>query len=436
MIEQQVLLREESQPNLKAGGGIRWTVCALLFAATSINYMDRQVLAILAPLLQTKIGWTEAQYGYIVSAFTTAYALGLILAGWLVDKLGTRMGYAIIMGVWTVAAMSHALARSALGFGVARFCLGLGESGNFPAAIKTTAEWFPKKERSLATGIFNSGANVGAILAPAIIPWVTMRFSWRAGFLVTGFFSTTWIVWWLLRYRRPEAHPKLSSQENAYIHSDPPETVETLRWGRILGYKQTWAFSIAKFLTDPIWWLYLYWLPKFFTNNFYLKLTGMALPLIVVYNVAAVGSIGGGYLPAIFSRRGASMASSRKLAMLICAIAVTPVYFVMQSHSLWGAIALLSLATAAHQGWSANLFTTASDMFPRCAVGAVVGIGGLAGALGGVCFQVLTGKVLQMTHSYAVPFTIAASAYLIGLGLLHLLAPKLERVEVQPEAKC
>lgn len=430
MSEQQTLIREETSI-LKPGGSIRWTVCALLFAATSINYMDRQVLGILAPVLQYKIGWTEAQYGYIISAFTAAYAIGLIVAGWLVDKLGTRIGYSIIMAVWSVAAMSHTLATSALGFGIARFCLGLGESGNFPAAIKTTAEWFPKKERSLATGIFNSGANVGAIIAPAAIPWITMKFGWQAGFLFTGCFSTTWIIWWLLRYRRPEDHPRLGAQEKAYIRQDPAESAKAIPWGRILGYKQTWAFSIAKFLTDPVWWLYLYWLPKFFTNNFHLKLTGMALPLIVVYNVAAVGSIGGGYLPAFFNRRGFSMPASRKLAMLTCAIAVLPVYFVIHSQSLWGAIALLSLATAAHQGWSANLFTTASDMFPRAAVGAVVGIGGLAGAVGGVLFQILTGKVLEMTHSYAIPFTIAALAYLIGLGIMHSLAPNLEQITVE-----
>ncbi len=434
MPSQQTLVQEEIQP-LKAGGSIRWTVCALLFAATSINYMDRQVLGILAPLLQVKIGWTETQYSLIIAGFTTAYAVGLLVTGWLVDKLGTRIGYAIIMGIWSLAAMSHALARSILGFGIARFCLGLGESGNFPAAIKTTAEWFPKKERSLATGIFNSGANVGAILAPALIPWVTMKFSWRAGFLVTGLFSSTWILWWLLRYRRPADHPGLSDQENAYIHSDPVESTEKISWWSILGYKQTWAFSIGKFLTDPVWWLYLYWLPKFFSNNFHLKLTGLALPLIVVYNIAAVGSIGGGYLPAFFTRRGASMTASRKLAMLTCAIAVLPVYFVVQSNSLWGAIALLSLATAAHQGWSANLFTTASDMFPRRAVGAVVGIGGLAGAVGGVLFQALTGVVLDATHSYAIPFTIAALAYLIGLGIMHLLVPNLEQVDVQPSPK-
>lgn len=432
---QQTIVKEEIQP-LKANGHVRWTVCTLLFAATSINYMDRQVLGILAPLLQVKIGWTETQYGLIIGAFTFAYAAGLLLAGWMVDKLGTRIGYAIIMGIWSLAAMSHTLARSAFGFGIARFFLGLGESGNFPAAIKTTAEWFPKKERSLATGIFNSGANVGAIIAPALIPWITMKFSWRAGFLVTGIFSSSWILWWLLRYRKPEDHPKLSAQEDAYIHSDPVESTATISWWTILGYKQTWAFAIGKFLTDPVWWLYLYWLPKFFSNNFHLKLTGLALPLIVVYNVAAVGSIGGGYLPAFFSRRGFSMATSRKLAMLLCAIGVTPVYFTIHGNSLWGVIGLLSLATAAHQGWSANLFTTASDMFPRCAVGAVVGIGGWAGAIGGVLFAYVTGKVLDITGSYAIPFTFAALAYLVGLGIMHLLAPNLEKVDVEPSPSC
>jgi ACS family hexuronate transporter-like MFS transporter len=425
---------EITADNIKAGGGFRWTVCGLLFAATSINYMDRQVLGILKPVLQEHIGFSETQYGYIISAFTAAYATGLLVVGRLVDKLGTRVGYALIMGVWSIAAMSHALVTSALGFAVARVFLGLGESGNFPAAIKTTAEWFPRKERSLATGIFNSGANMGAILAPLLIPWVALRFSWRAGFLVTGAFSATWIIWWLTRYRKPSEQPRLGDRERAFIHSDPPESTVAIPWIRLLGFRQTWAIAAGKFLTDPIWWFLLYWLPDYFTKTFHMKLTELFIPLVVVYNLAAIGSIGGGYLPVFYHGIGASLTASRRLAMLTCAIAVTPVYFVGHTHSLWQAVALVSLAAAAHQGWSANILTTPSDMFPRSAVGAIVGIGGTAGALGGVLFPILIGKVLDLTHSYAIPFAIAAAAYLLGLGVMQLVAPGFKRVDHVPQA--
>ncbi|HTZ90575.1 MAG TPA: MFS transporter [Alloacidobacterium sp.] len=417
-------------PSRPAKSHTRWTICALLFAATSINYMDRQVLGILAPVLQHSIGWTEAQYGYIVSAFQFAYAIGLILAGQMVDRFGTRIGYAIVMGIWSISAMSHALARTALQFGIARFFLGLGESGNFPAAIKTTAEWFPQSERSLATGIFNSGTNLGAILAPAIVPWVTIRYGWRASFLITGVFSATWIVWWLTHYRKPSEHHKVSRAELELIHRDPPQPTTKIPWRKIAAYRQTWAFSLAKFLTDPIWWFYLYWLPKFFDSRFHLGLSHLGLPLIIVYNASAVGSIGGGWLPAIFNRTGTSMVKARLLTMLLFACMVTPIFFASRTNSEWVAVGLLSLAAAAHQGWSANLFTTASDMFPKSAVGAVVGIGGMAGSVGGVLFSLSTGWVLQITHSYASLFGIAASAYLIALLVLRTLAPGLKRIEV------
>jgi ACS family hexuronate transporter-like MFS transporter len=326
--------------------------------------------------------------------------------------------------------MAHALARSALGFGIARFFLGLGESGNFPAAIKTTAEWFPQSERSLATGIFNSGANLGAIIAPAIVPWVTLRYGWRVSFLTTGVFSAAWIVWWLTHYRKPSDHPRISLAELNLIHSDPPQPAVHLPWKSLLGYRQTWAFSLAKFLTDPIWWFYLYWLPKFFDSRFHLGLSHLGLPLIIVYNASAVGSIGGGGLPAWIHRSGMSMAKSRLAAMLLCACMVTPIFFASTTTSEWVAIGLLSLAAAAHQGWSANLFTTASDMFPKSAVGAVVGIGGMAGSVGGVLFSLSTGWILQITHSYASLFGIAATAYLIALVVLRFLAPGLNKIEV------
>ncbi|HEV2275743.1 MAG TPA: MFS transporter [Acidobacteriaceae bacterium] len=401
----------------------------MIFFATSINYMDRQVLGILAPTLQHTIGWTEAQYGYIIGAFQVAYAIGLVLAGRMVDRVGTRIGYAIVMGLWSVAAMSHALARTALGFGIARFFLGLGESGNFPAALKTTAEWFPQRERSLAVGIFNSGANVGAILAPAIIPWVTIRFGWQAAFLTTGGFSMAWIVWWLTHYRQPQDHRKIKPSELKHILSDPIQSPAPIPWKRLLAYRQTWGFATAKFLTDPVWWFYLYWLPKFFDARYHLGLSNLGLPLIIVYNVSVVGSVGGGWLPGWLHRRGFTMVRARLAVMLLFACMVLPIAFASRLSSVWAAIAFLGLAAAAHQGWSANLLTTPSDMFPRSAIGVVTGIGGMAGAVGGVLFSLSTGWVLQLTHSYTPLFYISASAYLIAFLALRVIAPNLKRVE-------
>lgn len=412
---------------------VRWTICALLFFATSINYMDRQVLSILAPTLQHSIGWTEAQYGYIVGAFQAAYAIGLILAGYVVDKLGSRIGYAVVMGIWSLAAMGHALARSAFGFGVARFFLGLGESGNFPVAIKTTAEWFPQKERSLATGIFNSGTNVGAIVAPALIPWVTLRFGWQAAFLTTGIFSLTWIGWWLTHYRKPTEHPKVSSAELNHILSDPAQSAVKIPWAKLIGYRQTWGFSLAKFLTDPFWWFYLFWLPKFFNARFHVDLSHLGLPLIVVYNASAVGSIGGGWFPAFFHRRGMAMTKARLTAMFLYACAVVPIFFAGRTNSEWTAVGLLGLAAAGHQAWSANLFSTTSDMFPKSAVGSVTGFGGMWGSIGGVMLSISAGKILEITHSYASLFVMAASAYLIAFFVLRFLAQGLRKIDVPVE---
>ncbi|WP_446741658.1 MFS transporter [Silvibacterium acidisoli] len=419
-----------ASPSLRKVGKVRWTICGMLFFATSINYMDRQVLSILAPMLQKSIGWTDLQYSYIVGGFQFAYALGLMLAGRMVDKLGTRIGYAVIMGIWSLSAMSHALARTVFEFAAARFSLGIGESGNFPAAIKTTAEWFPQNERALATGIFNSGTSVGAILAPAIVPWVALRYGWQAAFLITGVFSASWIGLWLVFYRTPTKHRTLTPEEYAYIHSNVAEAGPSVPWKKLIGYRQTWAFALAKFVTDPIWWFYLYWLPLFLTRRFHLGLGQLSLPLIAVYNVATIGSIGGGWLPALLNRAGMTMTRARITTMLMCAIAVTPIFFVSRVSNEWTAIALISLAAAAHQGWSANLFTTASDMFPRSAVGSVVGIGGTLGSAGGVLFSLSTGWVLEITHSYASLFVISACAYLLGLGILQTLAPGLRRADV------
>jgi ACS family hexuronate transporter-like MFS transporter len=390
--------------------------------------MDRQVLGILSVSLQHSIGWTEAQYGYIIAAFQIAYALGLLLAGRLIDRIGTRLGYALVMGVWSLAAASHALARTPFSFGLARFFLGLGESGNFPAALKTTAEWFPRQERSLAVGIFNSGSNVGAIVAPLVVPWIAQRLGWPYAFLFTSIFSAIWLVWWLLHYRKPEHHPEITKQELRHIRQEPDDAVQPVPLRTLLGFRQFWAFPLCKFLTDPIWWFYLYWLPKFFDARYHVSLLQLGLPLILVYNASAVGSIGGGWLPGWLHRRGMSMSNARFFAMGLCACLVVPVLFANRLHSLWAAVGLLSLAAAAHQGWSANLLTIPSDLFPKRAVASVAGMGGTAGSVGGVLFAIGTGWILGQTHSYGLLFTIAAFAYLFALLCLWLIVPRLSPV--------
>jgi MFS transporter, ACS family, hexuronate transporter len=334
------------------------------------------------------------------------------------------------MVIWSVASMGHALARTALGFGLARFFLGLGESGNFPAAIKATAEWFPQRERALATGIFNSGANLGAIVTPILIPWLTVRYGWQASFLLTGIFSVVWLVWWWAEYQSPRKHKRLSQAERAYIQTDPAPIAETVPWQRLMSYRQTWAVSLAKFMTDPIWWFYLYWLPKFFDSRFHLGLTQLGLPLVIVYNCSAVGSIAGGWLPASLHRRGLTMVNARFTAMFIAACLALPVLFIDKLSSEWAAVAVLGIAAAAHQGWSANLYTTISDMFPQRAVGAIAGTAGMAGAVGGMLFSIGIGYLLTLTHSYSLLFVISGSAYLLAFAALKLMVPKLTRVEV------
>lgn len=411
-------------------GRYRWRICALCFLATTINYVDRQVLGVLAPALQREIGWNEIQYSNLVNAFQAAYAIGLLAAGGFIDRVGTRIGYAVSIAVWSMATMGTALVRTVLGFGIARFVLGLGESGNFPAAIKTVAEWFPKKERALATGIFNSGANIGAVVAPIVVPWLTVRFGWQAAFVVTGSLSALWLIPWLAMYRRPREHRRLSAQELDYITSDPAEPAEKVAWSRLLAHRQTWAFVIGKFATDPIWWFIMFWLPKFLNSKYGLTLTELGWPLVIVYNFSTVGSIAGGWLPARFLKRGWTMNRARKTAMLICALAMVPVMFAATASRMWVAVALVGLATAAHQGWSANLFTLSSDMFPRRAVGSVVGIGGFGGAVGGMVIATFTGFVLEFTHSYVPMFVIAGTIYLIALAVIQALAPRLEPAEI------
>jgi ACS family hexuronate transporter-like MFS transporter len=413
-------------PPSRTVGRLRWVICALLFFATTINYVDRQIIGILKPELQRDIGWDEIEYSNIVVAFTVAYAISLLLVGRLIDRIGTRLGYSLSVVWWSFAAMAHALAGSAFGFGLARFALGLGEGGNFPASIKTVAEWFPKRERALATGFFNSGTNVGAIVTPVLIPWIVLAWGWRAAFVLTGALGFLWVVVWHTLYRRPDENPRLSPAEMAHIRSDPPDPPgRSVAWGRLLGYRQTWAFALGKFLTDPFWWFYLFWVPDFLQRTYGLDLKGRGLPLAAIYVVSSLGSIGGGWLPGVLLARGASLSVARKATLLLCALCVTPIAFATRVTTLWGAVAIVSLAAAAHQGWSANLFTTASDMFPRHAVGSVVGLGGAAGAVGGMLVAKVVGYVLQWTGSYLAVFLMAASAYLLAILVIHLLAPGL-----------
>jgi ACS family hexuronate transporter-like MFS transporter len=412
-------------------GSYRWVICALLFAATTINYMDRQVIGLLKPTLSLELGWSEIDYSNIVLGFQLAYAIGLLLVGRMMDWLGTRKGFSFAIVFWSVAAMAHALARSVFGFAAARFALGLGESGNFPASIKTVAEWFPKKERALATGIFNAGSNVGAVVAPLLVPWITITYGWQWAFLSIGAIGFLWLGFWWAFYRRPEEHPKLSKRELAHIQSDPPEPSTRIKWSRLFPHKQTWAFAIAKFMTDPIWWLYLYWVPDFLHKSHGITLLNIGLPLVAIYLIADIGSIGGGWISSSLIKRGWSVNAGRKTAMLICAVAVVPIVFASEVKDLWLAVGIVGLAAAAHQGWSANLFTTASDMFPRRAVGSVVGIGGMAGAVGGMIIAKVVGYLLEWTGSYLPVFIIAGSMYVLALLIFHLLVPRLHAAPVE-----
>ena len=415
-------------PN-SAVGRYRWRICALLFFATTINYLDRQVLGVLAPLLQTNIGWSEIQYGYIVASFQIAYAVGLVAMGGLIDRIGTRVGYTLMIAVWSLAAMAHAAVASVAGFIAVRFLLGIGESGNFPAAVKTVAEWFPRRERSFATGIFNSGSNVGAILAPLTVPFIAVAWGWQWAFLITGAIGSLWLLIWWRYYRPPAEHPSLSEAELAYINSDPDEPVQHIPWARLLPHRQTWSFLAAKFFTDPIWWIFLSWLPKFLNETYGLSITELGPPLVVIYVMADAGSIGGGWLASLFLKRGWTVNRARKSAMGVCAVAVIPIIFAAQASNLWTAVLLVGLATAAHQGWSANAFTMVSDMFPRSAVASVVGIGGFGGAIGSAMASTMTGFLLETTGSYVPVFLIAGTAYLIALGVVHLLTPEMRPVE-------
>jgi MFS transporter, ACS family, hexuronate transporter len=420
----------EADSNTSAGmTRYRWVICALLFFATTINYMDRQVLGILAPTLQKDIGWSEAQYGAIVSWFTLAYAIGYLGAGRLMDKIGTRLGFAVSIVIWSLAAIAHSFARTVTGFGLARAALGVGESGNFPASIKTVAEWFPVRERALATGIFNAGSNIGAIVTPLVVPWIALTWGWRAAFIATGALGFVWLLFWLPIYRPPQEHPKVSAAELALIRSDPQESIAPAKWSTLLKHRQTWAYAIGKFMTDPIWWFYLFWLPKFLDARYGIKLASVALPLIVIYVMADVGSVFGGWLSGALIKRRWSVNAARKTTMLIAAVAILPTMFAPAANALWLSVTIVGVAALAHQWWSANIFTLASDMFPRRSLGTVVGIGGFAGAMGGVLFQRATGVVLQSNgDDYTPIFIVCGLAYVSALLIIHLLVPRVQQV--------
>jgi ACS family hexuronate transporter-like MFS transporter len=430
-------------------GYYRWVICALLFFASTINYVDRQVIGILKPTLQAEFGWSEIDYADIVFAFQLAYAIGFLFAGRFIDKVGTKLGFAIALMVWSAAAIAHAFApafggvmapvlgavgltysASVAGFMTARFLLGIGEAGNFPAAIKTVAEWFPKRERALATGIFNSGTNVGAHATPLIVPWITLNYGWRWAFIATGALGLLWLaVWWPL-YGAPATHARVEPGELALIQSDPPDPPVHIPWLTLISYRQAWAVAMAKFGTDPIWWLYLFWIPDFLSRRHGIDLKSMAAPLVVIYLIADVGSIGGGWLSSALLKRGWNANRARKTAMLVCALAVTPIALAANVRAEWLAVLLVGVAAAAHQGWSANVYTLASDMFPRQAVGSVIGFAGMAGAVGGMLIAKITGYILEATGSYVPVFLIAASAYLVTLLVVHLLVPRLEPVKL------
>jgi ACS family hexuronate transporter-like MFS transporter len=412
-------------------GRYRWVVCALIFLATTINYLDRQVLGILKPTLQQELGWSEIDYGNIVLAFSLAYAIGLLVTGRLIDRIGTKVGYALALTIWSAAAMAHAAARSVTGFAAARFALGLGEAANFPVAIKAVAEWFPRRERALATGIFNAGTNVGAMVAPLVVPWLTLQYGWQAAFLVTGALGLVWLLLWWPLYGSPGGHPRVSAAELAHITSDPDEPPLPVSWRELLRHRQMWAFGVAKFITDPIWWLYLFWIPDFLNRNHGIDLQHMGPPLVTIYLLADVGSIGGGWLSSALLARGWSVNAARKTAMLACALAVVPIVLASRVSGLWTAVAIVALAAAAHQGWSANLYTMVSDTFPRRAVATAVGLGGMAGMIGSMFIATVTGFVLETTGSYLVVFAIAGSAYLVALALVHLLVPTMEPARIR-----
>lgn len=423
-----------------ARSSYRWLVCTLLFLATTINYVDRQILSLVKPILDQQLGWTNEQFGLVNSAFQGAYACGLLAFGWLVDRFGTKIGYGISIALWSVAAICHSLVGSVAGFRYARMFLGVSEAGNFPSAIKTVAHWFPRKERAYATSLFNSGANVGAIVAPATVPALVAIGGWQTPFVVAGVAGLVWLVAWNWLYATPEKHPGVNREELAHIHGDSSELIaaeQAIPWLQLLGYRATWSYIVAKFLTDPVWWFFLIWLPDFFNKTRGMDLKHLGPPLVWIYSIVTVLGVAGGWLTNYLVKHGWSVNKTRKLCMLFFALCVVPVVFVKGS-GLWGTVCLIGLAAGAHQAWSANLFTTVSDMFPKKAVASVVGIGGMAGSIGGMLFPAYAGWLLDRYEKlgspqtgYAILFAICAAAYVTAFLIGHVLAPKFERVEVK-----
>ena len=418
----------------RADGHYRWVICALLFFAATINYMDRQIIGLLKPILATELHWSEGDYGQIVFCFQLAYAIGLFGIGGIIDRIGVKTGFSLAVVLWSVAAAAHGFARSVGGFCVARFGLGLAEAGNFPASIKCVGDWFPKKERALATGLFNSGTNVGALVTPLLVPWLHQNWGWPMAFFVTGSLGAAWIVAWWLLYEHPQRHPRVSAGELAWISSDPSDPPQKSSWAKLLLHRQTWAFALGKLLTDPFWWFYLFWIPSFLNDQFQVKVDPkeMGVPMFTIYAMASVGSVGGGWISSRLIRNGATVNRGRKSAMLVCAFAVVPIIFASRVSSLWISVLLIGLAAAAHQGFSANLFTVVSDTVPRKAVGSVVGIGGMAGAIGGMVIAKIVGHVLQVTgKNYLLPFLMAGFAYLVALAVIHFILPRLQPMEIE-----
>lgn len=404
----------------------RWIILALLFFATTINYLDRMVMGILAPDLQKLYSITDVQYGYIQSAFALSYAFGQLICGGLLDVIGVRTGFALALVGWSVASILHAVARGPVGFGICRGLLGVTESPNFPAATKTISEWFPRKERAFAFGFVNAGTNMGAILAPAVVPWLATRFGWQWAFIATGAVGLVWLAFWLPLYRSPAEHPKVSREELEYILSDPPEATVKVPWITLFTYREAWAFALGKFLTDSMWWFYMTWFPKFLYQQHGLNLLTIGLPLIIIYVMADIGSVAGGWLSSAQIKRGASVNRARKTALFVCALGVVPVIFAQNISQLWLGILILGLATAAHQGFSSNLYTLVSDMFPKQCVASVAGFGGTAGYIGASIFQVFVGYMVQDAGNYLVPFICAGTAYLVAFAVIHLLVPNIK----------
>jgi ACS family hexuronate transporter-like MFS transporter len=429
-------------------GSYRWVICSLLFFATTVNYLDRAVISLLKSNLTDEFKWNDGDYANIEIAFKIAYSVGLLFIGRIIDRLGTKMGYFFATLLWSISAVCHAFVNSTFGFGVVRSALGISEAGNFPAAIKTVAEWFPKKERALATGIFNSGANIGAIVAPLTVPFIAVAWGWRWAFVITGSIGVIWLVLWLIYYEIPVRQKRLGKLELNFINSDTDEydkadqlTGNTkITWFKLLSYRQTWAFSIGKFLTDPIWWFYLFWLPDFLESQYGLKGTAIAMPVALVYTISTFGSIYGGYLPKSLIERNWPVFKARKTSMLIYAIAVVPIVFaqILGNINMWLAVIIIGLAASAHQAWSANIFTTVSDMFPKKTVGSITGIGGMFGSVGGVLLSLLVQKRLfvyyrsihQIETAYYIMFFICGAAYLLAWGIMHFLVPKMKPIRL------